>query len=123
MSNWAPPQLPILLLDVDGVLADFVTPMLKYINEVLDYSFTKDDITEHDMENALGLTYEERNEVRMHMDRMRVGRTLTPLPGAVKGVKRLAESAHILFVTARLSSSQTWCYDRSAWLDDTFGEG
>lgn len=121
--NWAPPQLPILLIDVDGVLADFVTPFLRYINEVLGSSWTKDDITEHDIEDCFGLSYEERNEVRMHIDRMRMARTLAPLPGAVEAMKRLSESAHILFVTASLTSSQTWEWDRRAWLTDLFGEG
>jgi len=113
----------ILLLDVDGVLADFVTPFLKYINEVLDRSYTKDDFSGHDIEDCLGLSYEERNEVRMHIDRMRMARTMAPLPGAIEAVKRLSESAAIFFVTSSLTSSQTWEWDRRAWLDEQFGKG
>ena len=121
--TWAPPQLPIALIDVDGVGADYVFGYLRHANTVLGTSYTKDNITEHDVEKSLGLSTEERNQVRMEIDRMRMARTLPVLPGFVDGVKRLAESANIFFITSSLTSSQTWEWDRRAWLDQNFGDG
>ena len=121
--DWSPPQLPVVLLDVDGVILDYSAMYLKYANEILDRSYTKLDITEHDIEDSLGLTREESSEIRAELDRMRAGRTMAPLRGAIEGVKSLSKSATIFFVTSSLTSSQTWEWDRRAWLDEAFGKG
>jgi 5'(3')-deoxyribonucleotidase len=109
----------IALVDVDGVLADFVAGYLALVRDLTGKSFTHADVGEFDMGKALGLSKEELDSVHA---RIRPGwcRTLVPLPSAQDGMKRLAKCAEVYIITSPWNSCATWMSEREAWLAEHF---
>ena len=105
-----------ILLDIDGVAADFATRYLETLqllySELRDK--TVDDLTCWDHEEALGLDVEAR--VRM-VDRIAQPGwcfDLEPYPGAAAAVARLSASHDVYIVTSPFNSP-TWAHERAQW--------
>lgn len=109
-----------VLLDCDGVLADFVGPVLAALNAELGTSFTPDQVTEYDIPKALGLDDKRRRLFYMLANKMAVI-DQPVLPGAVAGVRRLREIADVYVVTAPWVGHTTWASERFAWLYHQLG--
>lgn len=113
---------PRVLLDVDGVVADFVQLMVNAVRNLklrdipLNWRPTKWDVAKE-----LGLTNKQEDEVYEVLRLPGSANILHPFPGAVQGVKRIASLFDVAFVTAPVGGSQTWCYDRMEWLERHFG--
>jgi 5'(3')-deoxyribonucleotidase len=110
------------LLDVDGVVADFVQLM---VNAVRNLKFRDIPInwrpTKWDVAKELGLTHKQEDEVYEVLRLPGSANMLLPFPGAVQGVKRLASLFDVAFVTTPVEGSATWCFDRMEWLESHFG--
>lgn len=112
---------PIVLLDVDGVLADFVGAMLRVVQEVTWREHTPDDVTGYDFAKSLGLTDREAEEVLYRIScRRKFCARMLPLDGAREGVARLRSVADIYVVTSPWNSNETWMSEREAWLKHYF---
>lgn len=114
---------PIVLCDVDGVIADFTQPILDFVNERCPDKepATLEDVTQWSIRDALALTDAMWKSVVNDLIKVPgfcLG--LNPYPGAIEGVKALAEVSDLYFVTSPWDS-QTWCYERSQWLRKHFG--
>jgi 5'(3')-deoxyribonucleotidase len=106
-----------VLLDCDGVLADFVGGALKLINEALCTRFVHADVTEFDLATSLGLSASQGSQIkRLIGSAPRLAAGLAVLPGAVEGVMELRARAEVYIVTSSWDSNETWEYDRKAWL-------
>lgn len=108
-----------VLCDVDGVVADFASEVVRISNEVCrDLSNwrerTVDDVTCFDMREALGLTGVEWDQAREFIDGNGFARALKPYPGAVDAICALASLYDVHLVTAPWPS-KTWCFDRAVW--------
>jgi 5'(3')-deoxyribonucleotidase len=114
---------PRVLLDVDGVVADFVQLM---VNAVRNLNFCDIPInwrpTKWDVAKELKLTDKQEDEVYDVLRLPGSAKMLLPFPGAVEGVKRIASMFDVAFVTTPVEGSQTWCFDRTEWLITHFGE-
>jgi len=112
---------PIILIDVDGVLADFLTPTLKMINNIIDVPITEKDVTQWDIFKSIksnkydikGLCFKEYSKNGFAM-------TLEPYEECLAPIKYINEIAEVYFVTVPVVSSKTWCHDRVAWLKKHF---
>lgn len=110
-------------LDVDGVILNYTQC---YMNAVR--AATNRDIpdgwspSQWDIDEELGLTAAERKSAYALMALPGVAGSLVPYPGAVEGVKKLADIADVFFVTSPLQVSPTWCYDRTAHLTKLLGK-
>jgi len=113
----------IALLDVDGVLADFIEHYLEIVNECFDTEHAASAITSYDVDECLGLSEDERHTVNREILNLDFARNLSVLPGAVAGFRKLATVCTPVFCTSVLKSNYTWTYDRSAWLDEHLGDG
>lgn len=115
---------PIVLMDCDGVLADFMGAVLPMINDLLGTSHRIEDVTEFSFADALRLTPEQAADVkRMIGSAPRLADRLQVYPGAKDGVRQLREIAEIHIVTSSWDSNETWEFDRKAWLKRNFEFG
>jgi 5'(3')-deoxyribonucleotidase len=98
-------------IDMDGVLADFVTSHIQAIKKITGkelppLSDTYPDVWDYD--KAAGVTSEERNQVWEYIKASGFQAKLLPLPGAVEAIERLNAAAygghHVYFITSRTGS-------------------
>ena len=113
---------PRVLLDVDGVLADFIGEFLRVVHRETGVKVAHNDITTHEVVDSLPLGKTQADHV-WHIFSMRnTAATMKPYPGAVEGAKKLMKVADVYFVTSPVKTSPRWCYDRTSWLSKHFGE-
>ena len=113
-----------LLLDVDGVIADFPQLFLNAAEAVLDRKFdvTTKDITDWEMADTLKLGKKDRERVYRFIDRPNMAYMMNDYPGSVEAVKRLYKMATVVFVTTPFATNPTWTFDRDRWLVERFGK-
>lgn len=110
-----------LLLDVDGVCANFTAPLLKHITNLLDRHdnpCTDDEITEFDIAKAFGLPPELVYEP--------VGlagycRDLKPYDGAAEGIEILRKRGIAVRACTTPFDSDWWSREREKWLVEKLG--
>lgn len=109
---------PRVLLDVDGVLADFLTPSFAILNRLSGLSHVAADLKEWDLFSLFPRTvedafYDECNKPGFCS-------SLPVLPGAVEFVAGLREVADVYIVTSPMNHNQTWTWERQQWLKQHF---
>jgi 5'(3')-deoxyribonucleotidase len=97
----------VVLLDVDGVLADFVGGCLRG-------DVGAEDIRAWDVLESLPAEY--RDEVFESWHREGWCRGLGLYPGAREAVMGLRDVARVLFVTSPMSGAPHWMWERDRWL-------
>lgn len=113
---------PTLLLDVDGVIADFPQHYRNLAQSICDRTLPAlSECRVWRMSEALGLSERETKRVDMMLQRPQTAYELEPMAGAVPSVRALTKCADVYFVTSPIELSPTWCYDRTNWLVRQFG--
>ncbi len=108
-------------VDVDGVLGDFVNPVLNAVNELYGSSYKEDDITVFNMEEIIG-----KNEMIAAMDFLEKRNFVLDMPiyeGAVDNINKIRKMFwvnRVVFVTSPFYSYKTWVYERFEWLKKNF---
>jgi 5'(3')-deoxyribonucleotidase len=111
---------PRVLLDVDGVLADFVGAFLGVVRDRLGREHTPEDIHSFGIANSLNLSKDEFDTCAEVVSQPGFGRTLAIYPGAQEGVAALQRIADVYIVTSPWNSNPTWTHDREWWLYENF---
>ncbi len=104
-----------ILLDVDGVCADFSTPVVAEINRLMGTSHHHDHVDQWDIMRALAVPPDMAREVYDHVKTAGFCRGLRLYPGAADGVGKLRELCDVHPVTAPFDSP-TWIRERTEWL-------
>ena len=131
---------PTVLLDVDGVVANFIDATLEWLHENHRVMCADDsrnwpcwsmaEATFRQWPNGAvccwGLPPQISTEeaTRLLWDAWNSDNFATrirPYDGAVEGAKSLMEIADVYFVTSPIWTSKTWMYDRALWLRTYFG--
>lgn len=105
---------PLLGIDVDGVLADFVAYALDRINREFGTSFTKDDWTGFFPKDWMPSHLGERGDALLHQlcDEVGWSRNLDVLPGVLQACHALAEVFDLFAIThvsdAELDHRNDW---------------
>lgn len=111
-----------VLLDVDGVLADFVGPALSLVEEATGRKYTREDVTAFDFAASLGLSLAEAALVKKAISyRANWWSTLPVIDGAIDGVERLRSVSDVYVLTSPWNSCPTWLHEREGWLKKHFG--
>jgi 5'(3')-deoxyribonucleotidase len=111
---------PRILLDVDGVLADFVSSYLELVYQETGNRHTHEQVTQFDMKRALGLTDIDAAHVAAQIQREGFCSAIEPLPGAVDAVRRLQAISDVYIITSPWNSCPTWTHEREKWLANHF---
>lgn len=111
-----------VLLDCDGVLADFCGSFLGLVNAKFGTSYRSEDVVDYDIAAALGWDRDRTEEAySLIAEEPEFAARLDVLPGAIDGVRRLRDVAEIYIVTSPWWSHPTWVHDRNNWLYANFG--
>jgi 5'(3')-deoxyribonucleotidase len=103
-----------LLVDVDGVLADFVSGLCARLKE-RGFTRTPEDIRSWSLEDSL--TAEEVRECMHIMSVPGFCRSLEWYEGAKDFLRLLRGAGDVFAVTAPFDASETWERERKAWLE------
>ena len=115
------PRRPVVLVDVDGVLANFIEANLRTLHAIGAGPFVHDDVTTWAMEDCLGLTAPQRARMKARWAEPGFAASIPEYPGAREGVAALREVADVYACTAPMHSSPTWQHERHHWLVERFG--
>ncbi|MBK7823186.1 MAG: hypothetical protein IPJ61_19565 [Tessaracoccus sp.] len=111
---------PVVLVDVDDVLADFYAAALRVAGEILGRDVSTESRTTWDIIDALGFTTAQRAAFKQAVGRSAFCASLSPCPGAQVGVAALREIADVYAVTAPFDALY-WVSERDWWLKEHFG--
>jgi len=114
-----------VLLDVDGVVADFVGLYLDLVISTvnpLGRQFNREAAQRRwDVGESLGLTENEKAKTEAKIGNPGTALFMKVLSGAVDAVAKLEQLVDVYFVTSPWDSSGTWMHDRAHWLERYFG--
>jgi 5'(3')-deoxyribonucleotidase len=109
---------PRVLVDCDGVLADFFTGAQAIILELSGKLVRFEDLKDWDIFN--GIPEDIRDECFTRFSEPGFCANLQVLSDAQEGMRRLAEVSDIYIVTSPMHTPQ-WAYERNEWLLKHFG--
>jgi 5'(3')-deoxyribonucleotidase len=118
-----------ILLDCDGVIADYIGLILEYVNDSRDVRGVVTElgiVTEYDvegftLETCPAFNGEDIEIIHNASECAGFAHAIKPYDGALSFVERLQTLGDITVVTAPYVQSRTWCYDRTKWLEKHFG--
>lgn len=112
-------RAPVVLLDIDGVCADFISASLAVLRRLFGLYFRHDDVTTWNLEDSLKLTETQRARMMAEWSRPGFCRAIPPYDGALEGVIALRElGCDVYAVTAPMWSSATWMAERTDWVQE-----
>lgn len=107
----------IIGLDVDGVIADYFTPLLIHINQLLGTSHRYEDCISHNLAESFGISVEEMRKLLIDFETDELIASLPPLEGALEAIALLQTKYDIAIITSRRTE---WQAATAAWLDQYF---
>ena len=107
-----------ILLDCDGVLANFDQACIDIINEHTGENHTIDEIKQYDV--LLSLGHQELSDwFKSRVSQPGWCLNIQPFPGASEAVRRLQEIGEVVIATAPFSGPN-WVLERQQWLKKHF---
>lgn len=110
---------PRLLLDVDGIVADFVGAAVKVMSEKSGRRISSDDVVHWEVTSVLD-DHAVREACKEEFNKAGFCSAFEVYDGAQAAVRRLQELTELFFVTAPMRSSPTWMPERVSWLERHF---
>lgn len=115
-------ERPVLLVDQDGVLADFDQA---FFDACMDHAWTWDCEGPHEQRHRFGTDHiideHHRKLARHHVNTTRWFRDLPPIPGAIEGINELAEHGEVFIATKPLEANDTCRDDKALWVREHLG--
>lgn len=104
-----------VLLDCDGVIADFVTSYLALLNRFGGTNYTNDDVSDWDIVECLR-TPKHVEDAANSLISYDFCRGLSALSGAADGVKELMKVSDLYIITSPWGGCKGWTNAREEWL-------
>lgn len=112
---------PEVLLDIDGVAANFIKGCIPAAEAIIGRPVYHDDIDQFMIEKALGMSEDQTAELYKHVMTEGWCRSLPAYEGAKEAVAFMQQHADVIPVTAHFFSSKHWVYERDAWIIEHLG--
>jgi 5'(3')-deoxyribonucleotidase len=112
---------PVILLDIDGVAANFIEGCKVPVKKITGRDFHHDDIDQFMIERALNLDEEQTKQLYDHVMAPGWCRSLPVYEGAKESVAELQTFAEVVPVTSHFWSSKHWVFERDEWILEHFG--
>ncbi len=109
-------QRPRVLVDVDGVVADFTGATLPHINRILGTSHGPDAVTGYRFSQVFDMNADQVTALHLAWGVPGFCQRIAPFTGAAAGVQQLAQISDVYAVTMPLSALETWTAERDRWL-------
>lgn len=109
----------VVLVDVDGVLANFGSSILTALG--LQDQYCAADIKQFDIQKALNLQEDCYAQYGRLVDLHQLCLTMPPYEGARTFVQRLQSKHTVYACTSPLKEAESWLSQRSAWLNREVG--
>jgi 5'(3')-deoxyribonucleotidase len=106
---------PRLLLDCDGVLADFTGPCLEVLSRHMGQEYHREHVTHWHIKEVLSVPENIWDMTLAEMKLPNFCSSLPVFPGAVDAVQRLKAYADVFIVTSPLDGPY-WAWERERWL-------
>lgn len=107
---------PRILLDCDGVLADFHSSCVTIIEQLTGKQYDLKEMVEWDIFDALGVSAEVRDETYRLMHQPGWCSRINPYPQAFFGYEQLCRLGDVYVCTSPMMMSATWTSERDEWL-------
>lgn len=112
---------PVVLLDCDGVLANFIQATLDGLQSVMPHNLTHDSITTWEVFDSFPQEAQQhRSSVYAYLKKEGGCLGIPLYPGSQGGVARLQNIADVIIVTSPFKGSKTWTHEREQWLEEYF---
>jgi 5'(3')-deoxyribonucleotidase len=112
---------PSCLLDVDGVIANFVQAALNVLHDLSGTVIDPNTITTGEVFDSIPEPYRSWKGAVYNDLKGRGGcRSIPVYPGSRNGVERLREICDVTIVTSPFEGSPTWMHERERWLEEHF---
>lgn len=111
---------PIVLCDVDGVLANFTKGYAECVAFATGVEVDWRIADKWELAEAFSLSPSQKRDAEHLISAPGFCARLEVLPGTQEGVEKLREVADVRFVTSPWDSSPYWHYERAAWLKKHF---
>jgi len=111
----------LILLDCDGVIADFLTPTLEFVKNKTGQEFTHTHITEWDIFKSIGMA-DMWKDFHEFASKKNFCAKIKPYTGSQAGVARLRLVGDVYVVTSPLATPH-WCFERTQWCEKHFELG
>lgn len=111
---------PEVLVDVHGILLNFVHGYLELIKDALGKTYLPEEVTEYDIPACLGLAHEEQKLIDLLVSEPGFAESLPVYEGAREGLEKLQRVASVFIVTSPWDDSPTWEYETKHFLRKHF---
>ncbi len=91
-------EKPVVTIDLDGVVLDFVKSFIVRVNAAYSASFTFSDVIHYNIAEAFRLP---QDEIDILVEKVIAEESLSFVPGAVEGLEKLANLSSLTYVTSR----------------------
>jgi len=108
------------LLDVDGILADFVQAAVKVMSDISGKTIMTDDVKQWEVTEVLE-SHEMREFCKQAFCSAGFCSSLEIYDGAQAAVEEIRKYCDLYFVTAPMHKNPTWMPERVKWLQTHFG--
>ena len=110
---------PRLLLDVDGILADFAGSAARLMSKVVGRTITTDEIVNWEVTDVIDEHY-LKDLCKEEMKLPGFCASIEAYEHSIKSVEVLQKISEVFFVTAPMHKSVAWMPERVAWLEKVF---
>ena len=108
-----------IAVDMDEILCEYFETYLKFYNKKFNTHFKIEDITDYNIWNILGGTYEDTVENTALYHDSDIFKTIPVIEGAIKGIKKIKKKHQLVLVTGRPSNTKKMT---QIWLNQYFPE-
>ena len=91
----------IIGVDLDEVLADTLSAIIKFHNEVYGTELEKGDFNSYRFQEIWGGTRQEAIKKVYRFQSTNYSRNVKPVPGSIEGIKKLKEGNELILITSR----------------------